>query len=201
MPWKKVEIMTFKTKNDLEIELIWQEIPCDLWDSFYQAYAIDDQVGLDFLFGKLLEPEDVMDYLLDDWKQSWQPADCMACPTIVNLQPRGAVINASLTQGETWVLPLRWKTSDYTVVDLSGYTAAMMIRQSVDGDALVSLTDADGIVLGGSVGTITATLTAAQTLILPAARLQYDLKLTTPDGAVVVIARGELSIIRTLTHA
>lgn len=121
---------------------------------------------------------------------------------VLNLEPQGVVINASFVQNETWSLPLIWKTgSAPSPVNLTGYTARMMVRRRAEvSTALISLTDASGIALGGAAGTITVTLTATQTTSLPAGKLVYDLELVSPAGVVTNIARGTLTVIQNVTR-
>lgn len=121
----------------------------------------------------------------------------MASANVVTILPRGAVINFSIIQGESYKLPLRWKTSEFAVVDVTSYTASMIVRTTAEGPALLTLTNTAGIALGGHLGTISATLTAAQSAALPAQKLIYTLMLTAPDGTTVTaIARGQITIIR-----
>jgi hypothetical protein len=122
--------------------------------------------------------------------------------TTLNLEPAGAVINPSFVQGETFALQLTWKAgSPVAAVDLTDYTARMMIRNHPEAaDALLSLTEADGITLGGAAGTILITLTATQTATLPARALVYDIELVSPAGVVTNIARGEMAVLRNVTR-
>jgi hypothetical protein len=98
----------------------------------------------------------------------------MSCP---------ATQNFCIPQGGTWSQPLVWKTGDPpAAVNLTGYTARMQARAKVaDATPVISLTTetAGGITLGGSAGTITLALTAAQTTAITAGRYVYDLELVT----------------------
>ena len=81
------------------------------------------------------------------------------------------------------------RTFTYSVggsaVDLTGYTAALQVRSGFDaGTALISLsTGGSGLVLGGTAGTITATISAAVTGAVDAGSYAYDLELY--QGATV----------------
>ena len=121
------------------------------------------------------------------------------------LPARGIVVDATIVQGETWELNLLWSTTTdgttATPVNITGYTARMMIRQGYESSTpLISLTDTAGIALGGSAGTIKATLTSTQTAGLTAGKCVYDLELVSPAGVVTNIARGTLTIIRNVTR-
>lgn len=81
-------------------------------------------------------------------------------------------------------------------IDLTGYTANLKIRASRDASAaaLVSLTQADGITLGGVAGTVAVALSAARTAALPAGTCFYDLVLTPPVGNPVPFVAGEVRV-------
>jgi hypothetical protein len=66
-----------------------------------------------------------------------------------------------------------------TAVNLTGYTAALQVREAYDGGtALISLsTGGSGITLGGTAGTILAEITATVTASVAAGSYAYDLEL------------------------
>lgn len=66
-----------------------------------------------------------------------------------------------LQQGVDYTETFTWQTSAGTPISLVGYTAKLQLRQRYDSAALVSLTHASGITLGGSAGTITFTISAS----------------------------------------
>lgn len=74
-------------------------------------------------------------------------------------------------------------------VDLTGYTAAMTVRRKIGGTALISLTDDDGITLGGEEGTITIEISAEDTADIERSGI-YDLELHAPGGDTYKILRG-----------
>lgn len=88
---------------------------------------------------------------------------------------RGATFRKSLTlyQGAT-------TTSDEW--DLTGFTAEMVIKDAPGGDILITLTEVDGITLGGDTGTIEMVLDAATTDALPWDVAHYELKITAGLG-------------------
>lgn len=81
-------------------------------------------------------------------------------------------------QGVTFDKTFTWSIGG-TAVDLSGYTAALQVRESWDAtSALISLsTGGSGVVLGGTAGTITATISAAVTNGLEPGSYAWDLEL------------------------
>lgn len=75
-------------------------------------------------------------------------------------------------------------TIDGVAWDFTGYTAAMMVRESFDSVLpALSLSDGDGIALNSS-GEITVTITATQTEDLAAGSYVYDLEVTAPNGTI-----------------
>ena len=101
-----------------------------------------------------------------------------------------------IEQGATFTRTITWKDSTGAAVNLTGYTARMQIRERVDSaTALVSLTQASGIALGGSDGTITLTITSALTDALPNMKKGvYDLELVSSGGIVTRLIQGEVVV-------
>ena len=70
-----------------------------------------------------------------------------------------------------------------TAWNLTGYTAKLQVREnSYSTSALVTLTQADGITLGGSAGTITIVFSPTVTNALSVGVYKYDLKITSGGG-------------------
>ena len=98
-------------------------------------------------------------------------------------------------QGATFTRQLTWKDDTGAAVNLTGYTARMQLRTSVQNDSVVlELTDSNGrIALGGTAGTITLTVTAADMTTLPPLKYVYDLELV--NGAVVTrLVQGTFTV-------
>jgi hypothetical protein len=75
----------------------------------------------------------------------------------------------------------------YTPVSLAGFTARMMIRETVESDdALVSLTSSAGIALDDTNHTITITISAVATAALDFTNGVYDLELVSGGSPAVV---------------
>lgn len=95
------------------------------------------------------------------------------------------IYNFTIEQGATWTRDFIWTDSSGTAIDLTGYTARMQGRASVQSTATIfSLTSspAAGIVITAAQGKVTVTLTATETANLPCGGV-YDLELV--NGAVV----------------
>jgi hypothetical protein len=85
---------------------------------------------------------------------------------------------------------------DGVALDLSAYTTAkMQVRATHDAAvALVSLTQATGITLGGVAGTIRVVIAAATTAALTAGPAVYDLFIYKADGTASICLRGAVTI-------
>jgi hypothetical protein len=86
--------------------------------------------------------------------------------------------NFTIEQGATFSRVITWKDGANNLVDLSGKTAKMQIRDSKNA-VILTLTDTSGIALGGTAGTITINRTADQTRALAFDTAKYDLEITT----------------------
>lgn len=109
--------------------------------------------------------------------------------------------NITIEQGATFSLVVTWEDSAGSAVDLTGRTARMQIRDRVAAtDTLIELTTENGrIALGGAAGTITLTITAADTAALDFRSGVYDLEIV--NGAVVDrILEGEVELNKEVTR-
>ena len=111
------------------------------------------------------------------------------------------VYDITVEQGVTFVLPITWKDSSGTPVNLSGYSARMQIREEYDSqETLVSLTSpSGGIVLGGALGTIVVTIAASVTQTLRLSSGVYDLEVEI-GGVVTRLLQGAVTISREVTR-
>lgn len=115
-----------------------------------------------------------------------------------------AVLDLTVYQGAYWSQTLLWKDEAGNVIDLTGYTARMQIRKTVDAtDVVKEITDGSGITLGPNTTptpdyTILLELQADETAALPATlddhKWKYDLELVPPGGKVVRLAMGKLIV-------
>jgi len=107
-----------------------------------------------------------------------------------------AKLNLTIFQGATFAKVLTWQVgSPPTAVNLTGYTARMMVRATVDATAvlLTLTTENGGITLGGSAGTITLAITATATAALSFDTAVYDIELI--SGATVTrIVNGNIKL-------
>jgi len=106
-----------------------------------------------------------------------------------------------MPKGSTFSRTLTWKISG-SAVDLTNYTARMQARTShVSTTTVLDLTTANSkIVLGGTAGTITLTLSAADTAAITQSSLAYDLELVSAGGVVTRLVEGQIVLTPEVTR-
>ena len=106
------------------------------------------------------------------------------------------IYNIIADQGSTFTRQLTWNDSAGSAVNLTGYTARMDIRSSIDaaGAAVLSLTTTNGrIVLGGSAGTINLTAEATATQAVESGNYVYDLEVVS-GSTVTRLIQGSFTL-------
>lgn len=104
--------------------------------------------------------------------------------------------NMVCDQGSTFTRTIEIKQADGTVFSLTGYTARMEVRRTVDAtSSLIGLSTANGrITINAALGAITLTLTPDLTAALTQSGV-YDLEIVhTATGAVHKVVRGEFKL-------
>ena len=111
------------------------------------------------------------------------------------------IYNTTIDQGSVWSVVLVYTDSNNTPVNLTGYTAAMQLRQNYNSEvADLTLTTANGgITIVGATGTITITATAVQTGLLDPGFYVYDLELTSGSNISRLI-QGQLTVAEQVTR-
>lgn len=101
-----------------------------------------------------------------------------------------------IDQGATLSRTITWKDSSKTLINLTGYSARMQVRPEVASTTLtIELTTANGrITLGGALGTVTLTISAADTSALVPGRYVYDLELVSSAGVVNRLIMGNFVV-------
>lgn len=99
-------------------------------------------------------------------------------------------------QGATLSRTITWKDSAKNPIDLTGYSARMQVRANVTATTtVIELTTANSrIALGGVAGTVTLTVSAADTAAVPAGRYVYDLELVSGSGVVNRLIMGNFVV-------
>ena len=110
----------------------------------------------------------------------------------------------TIEQGATFKLTLIWKGEDKQPLDLTGYTAALQVREAyTSSERLISLTTAPngGITLTPDQGRIDVVIESAVTANLPAPKNGvYDLELTSPSGEITRLLEGKVRITPEVTR-
>lgn len=111
------------------------------------------------------------------------------------------IYNATIDQGATWSVVVTYKDSAGTPINLTGYTAAMQVRQQYSSaDADLTLTSpSGGIVITPLTGVVTITMTAAQTAALEEGYYVYDVELTSGSYKDRLI-QGQLTVAPEVTR-
>jgi hypothetical protein len=104
--------------------------------------------------------------------------------------------NILIDQGATYTLALTYNNANGTPINLTNYTAAMQVRDTVNSTTTVlSLSSpSNGIVITGASGLINITVTAAQTTALSANTFVYDLEITSTTGVVTRLIQGSVTV-------
>jgi len=107
-----------------------------------------------------------------------------------------AIYNATIDQGATYELQVIYKNEAGTPINLTGYTAALQVRQNYyDTTALLTLTSpSGGIVINGAAGTIDITMSATQTGSLDEGFYVYDLEISSSGGNVIRLIQGQFTV-------
>lgn len=131
--------------------------------------------------------------------------------------------NIDVNQGETFSYVYTWKDSAGAAINLTGYTGRMSVkrdRRATNSAFLSTGSDAIGgsMTLGGAAGTITLTMSAAQTDAMdttdwwfrtmddqldlplePKICFLYDLELVSAAGVVTRVLQGIMTVWRSVT--
>jgi hypothetical protein len=123
----------------------------------------------------------------------------MACSTCRNDH---GIYNIVADQGATLQETAVWKDSARKAINVTGYTARMQVRPSIDSEqVLLSLTTENGrISVSGPEGRFDMTVSALDMTSIEAGKYVYDLEIIAPVSGVVdrlmqgsFIVRGEVT--------
>jgi len=103
----------------------------------------------------------------------------------------------TLDKGASYDQVFVWKDSNSDPVDLTGYSASMVIRRDTTNNPILTTlsTESGQITLGGTAGTITVEMSASATDDLPAGRHSYVLELTSESGYVTRLLKGRVVVV------
>lgn len=106
-----------------------------------------------------------------------------------------ATHNFVIDQGADWYITFIYKDANGTAINLTGYTAALQIRDTyADSTTDLSLTSSSGITITAATGTLDVHATAAQTGAITAGNYVYDLEITSSGGVVTRLVQGKIVI-------
>ena len=107
-----------------------------------------------------------------------------------------------IERGATFIRTITWKDSTGALVNLTGYTARMQIRQKLSSATpLISLVNGSGITLGGVAGTIAIEITDTVTTALDIRQGVYDLELVSGGGIVTRLIEGGVEVSKEVTRS
>lgn len=90
---------------------------------------------------------------------------------------------------------------DGTPKDLTGFSAALQVRETFDSTStVVSLTNGSGITLGGVLGTINVVISSTATAAIPAGYYSYDLEITSGAGVKDRLLEGKFVVTPEITR-
>ena len=101
--------------------------------------------------------------------------------------------NDRFKQGCSYVLPIQILDSNNTPVPLTLATATWTFWD-INGNPVITLTETSGLVIQGPQGIITATITATQSALLPAGRLNHSLVIHLFNAQTIEYLTGVMQI-------
>jgi hypothetical protein len=106
-----------------------------------------------------------------------------------------ATYNCIVDQGADWYVTFVYKDSAGVAIDLTGYTAAMMVRDTyADTTTDLSLTSSSGITITPLTGTLQVRATATQTAAIAAGSYVYDLEITSAGSIKTRLVQGKITV-------
>ena len=108
----------------------------------------------------------------------------------------------AIQQGATFYFQMAFKDGAGTPIDLSGYTARMMIRKNItDAEPQIELTTENGrMAMTGATGVIELTIEEADTAALDFTSGVYDLEIISGSGFVTRLLEGEVELSKEVTR-
>ena len=112
-------------------------------------------------------------------------------------------LNIEIVKGATFSLPVSFVDVNKEIIDITGWTAKMQIRQVIDSidPPIVDLTTENGgILIDVATGTMTPVIDASVTALLTPMDAVYDFFVIQPGGNVQRYLRGCVSIEERVTR-
>lgn len=113
-----------------------------------------------------------------------------------------AKVDISIVKAATFRHKFTWQQVDGTPIDLTGYTAKMQIRPTLESSTvLVELSTANRrILMTPLLGVVELDLTAAYTAAITWKSGIYDIELTAPDGDIINLVEGSATVSTKVTR-
>ena len=115
-----------------------------------------------------------------------------------------AVFDLVIEQGATFQQTFVWTDNSGAPIDLSGYTARMMVKtgfaDTVSSSLLSLSTTAGTISITASTGSIAISVPASTTQALTFSKAVYDLELVSGSGVVTRLVQGNVTLNKEVTR-
>jgi hypothetical protein len=99
-----------------------------------------------------------------------------------------------LEQGATFQKELTLKDGNGDHMNLTGYTAKMQIRKTIDGDLIKEINESSGITITANQGKLLLSISATDTAKFNFRNAVYDLTITSSGGQVTRVIQGKITI-------
>jgi hypothetical protein len=111
-------------------------------------------------------------------------------------------INLTIEQGATFRYKFAWVDAKKRAINLTGYTARMQIRATVDSvPILVELTTSNGgLILNEIGGIVSLYISSIQTSALSWTKGVYDIELVSPNSDVYRMVSGSVTVSKEVTR-
>jgi hypothetical protein len=104
-------------------------------------------------------------------------------------------INFKVVQGDTFTFEVIYQNPNGSLIDLTGYTAKVDVRDRPAGKILcASVTNSSGIIISGLEGKIVVTFTPEQTRKFTVPNASYQLQIIAPNTQRTTILKGNIIV-------
>jgi hypothetical protein len=118
------------------------------------------------------------------------------------LAAQAGKLNIVIEQGATFNPVFTYTDENDALIDLTGYTARMQLRDKVASTTILDelTTENGGITLGATLGTIALLFTATQTAAMSYTKAVYDLELINTTSVVTRLLQGSVEVSKETTR-
>jgi len=108
------------------------------------------------------------------------------------------ISNLVIDQGSSFSASIDVTDTEGNILVLTGYSAAGQMRRTYSSSTAIDFTST---IANAIAGTVSITLTAAQTNAIKAGRYVYDVEITSSDGTVTRVVEGQVEVTPGVTRA